>query len=157
MCIIVAARTLYDANGSCAPPTVPAVDDGGATYRACFCAYPALRPWRGGDGVPDGLALPCVVACRDDPAGLASLRDWYARFCAETVSDAPAVTQTLLENFVGTGSLVPTTSDVGSVVDSVSDIAANTENMVSPNDTAGWTAVSMGALIVHTMDYVQSG
>ncbi|KAK7935321.1 hypothetical protein PG985_000816 [Apiospora marii] len=69
--------TLYDANGSCVPPTVPAVDDGGATYRACFCAYPALQPWLGGGGdVPDGLPLPCAVACRDDPAGLAVLRDW---------------------------------------------------------------------------------
>ncbi|KAK8136755.1 hypothetical protein PG984_004695 [Apiospora sp. TS-2023a] len=149
--------TLYDANGSCVPPAVPAVDDGGATYRACFCAYPALQPWRGGDGVRDGLLLPCAVACRDDPNGLAVLPDWFARFCAETVSSAPVVTQTRLENAVGAGTPVPTVGDVSSVVGSVSNGAVDTANMVAPNVTASWTADSMGVFVVHTMDYVQSG
>lgn len=147
--------TLYDANDSCVPPTVPVVDDGGATYRACFCAYPALQPWRDGAGAddePDGLLLlPCAVACRDDPAGLASLRGWYTRFCAETVSGTPVVTQTRSENRVGAGSLVPNERSVGSGFDSGTESTATAANIISPNETDSATTGLAGTCRLHPM------
>ncbi|KAK4248215.1 hypothetical protein C7999DRAFT_40620 [Corynascus novoguineensis] len=63
---------LYDVNGGCVPPAVPAAD--ASVYESCFCNDPRLAAFKTG---PNGV---CDAACTN-AADLTSIRDWFTGFC----------------------------------------------------------------------------
>lgn len=70
---------LYDANGACVPPAVPAAD--GSVYNACFCSQAVLQPFKtAATGVCD------AAAC--DAAGFSSIQGWYTSFCNSVAGGA---------------------------------------------------------------------
>lgn len=62
---------LYDAQGACSPPVVPATD------LNCFCQYGKLLPFQ------TSTANVCDAACPDDPTGLSKIQQWYVGLCAQ--------------------------------------------------------------------------
>jgi hypothetical protein len=65
---------LYNAQGACSPPTVP------ATSLSCFCSYPQLQPfYTSTTGV-------CDSACPSDPNGLSGIQSWFLGLCSKSTS-----------------------------------------------------------------------
>ena len=76
-----ACYKLYDANGACVPPVLPAFDQN------CFCNFGPLQPWRtGAAGVCDGA---CTAS-----SDLNSIVGWFDKFCSVTGNNQVTVTQT---------------------------------------------------------------
>ncbi|KAK2042320.1 hypothetical protein LZ31DRAFT_366825 [Colletotrichum somersetense] len=74
---------LYDANGACVPPAVPAAD--AQVYDACFCSQGNLQPFRtAATGVCD------AAGC--DAAGFSSIQGWYTSFCNSVAGGAAVQT-----------------------------------------------------------------
>ncbi|RYP57086.1 hypothetical protein DL769_009706 [Monosporascus sp. CRB-8-3] len=74
---------LYDANGACVPPAVPAND--ASVYNTCFCNNAALQ------GLGQGTSGVCENQCNEQ--GLSGIRDWFTSFCAQNAA-APTTTGT---------------------------------------------------------------
>ncbi|TDZ41489.1 hypothetical protein CTRI78_v009593 [Colletotrichum trifolii] len=63
---------LFDANGACVPPAVPAADE--TTYDNCMCNFGALQPWKtAATGVCE------YAGC--DAAGFSSIQGWFTSMC----------------------------------------------------------------------------
>lgn len=66
---------LYDVQGKCAPPNIPAVDPN------CFCTDTRLTPFD--DSGTSGVSQVCVgLGSCTAPADLQAIKSWYDSYCA---------------------------------------------------------------------------
>ncbi len=92
---------LYDAQGACSPPVVP------ATSLSCFCKYGTLQSfYTTATGV-------CPAACPNDPNGLTGIQSWFLGLCNKGTSQTTATGTNPTTTSTDSGTAVPVAGGSG--------------------------------------------
>jgi hypothetical protein len=86
---------LYDAQGACSPPVVP------ATSLTCFCSYGSLQPFYTSPNVV------CPDACPNDPNGLTGIQSWFLGLCSKGTTQTTATGTSPTTSSTDSGTAVP--------------------------------------------------
>ncbi|GAB0138029.1 hypothetical protein EsDP_00006276 [Epichloe bromicola] len=101
----VGCQPLWDANGGCVPPAIPAADP--KVYGECFCANSKVAAFS------TAVSGVCDNACPGDPKGVSSIAGWFSNFCNVKAGDTP---KTAVSTSAGP-TRTPGSSNSGSISD----------------------------------------